>query len=320
MNTRFILLGMVAFTPMSTLYSRSIEDLYWQLIAQEFPELFSNERTYTVRYNAPQNHEQKAEQKLKKETYTFKNLVGKIPQDVLEVRDFIHNAQKFKQMGARIPNGILLVGPPGTGKTSIARAIAGESEAVFFAASGPEFVDKYVGEGARKVRELFEQARDAVQNQGHKKAIIFIDEIDSIAGTRGEQENMYKRDILNELLAQMSGFNQDDSIFVIAATNRVSDIDPALKRPGRFDRIVEINLPDLESRKEILTYYLKKIKSHSSVNVSQLAEDTWCMTPADLENLVNEAAIRAVRDGSAATTMSHFQEALKAIIERNRLG
>lgn len=313
-----LLIFSLVLTPQ--VHARSIEDFYWQLIAQEFPELFSGK--YTVTHMPQQQptyeHQRTPEPKLKKETFTFKNLVGKIPQDVLEVTDFIHRAQRYKQMGARMPNGILLVGPPGTGKTSIARAIAGEAEAVFFAASGPEFVDKYVGEGARKVRELFEQARDAIETQGHKKAIIFIDEIDSIAGKRGERENMYKRDILNELLAQMSGFNQDDSLFVIAATNRVSDIDPALKRPGRFDRIVEIKIPDFDSRKAIIEFYLKKIKHHQSIDTTKLAYATVDMTPADLENLVNEAAIRAVREDKTHVAMNHFEEALKAVMQRNR--
>ncbi len=252
-----------------------------------------------------------------KDPYTFDNLVGDIPQDVLEITDFIHNAEKYTAMGARMPKGILLVGPPGTGKTSIARAIAGEADAKFISVSGSEFLVMWVGEGARKVRELFQQARDAVKYQGYKKAIIFIDELDSFAGDRSAFHNGHSAKVLNELLAQMSGFNEDDKVFVIGATNRVDSLDPAIKRSGRFDRIVEINAPDLSSRKQILEYYTEKIKHDKSIDFDRLAYDTAGLTPADLESLVNEAAIRAVRDNKPKTNMTHFESALEAIIKRN---
>ena len=251
------------------------------------------------------------------EPFTFDNLVGDIPQDILEITDFIHNAEKYTAMGAHMPKGILLVGPPGTGKTSIARAIAGETNAKFFNASGSEFLSMWVGEGARKVRELFQQARDAVKYEGYAKAIIFIDELDSIAGKRDDFHNKYTARILNELLAQMSGFNEDDKVFVIAATNLVDSIDPAIKRPGRFDRIVEISAPNLSSRKLILEYYTEKIKHNKTIDFDRLAYDTAGLTPADLESLVNEAAIRAVRDNKPKTGMNHFELALVAMIKRN---
>ncbi len=243
--------------------------------------------------------------------YTLKNIAGKVPQDVLEVTDFIKNWQKYNDMGARMPKGILLVGPPGTGKTSIARAIAGETGASFFAISASEFIEKYVGVGPARVREIFSKARESVKTSPFKKAIIFIDEIDAIAGARrSSDDNAEYRNTLNELLNQMDGFTPYNQLFIIAATNRLQDIDHALLRPGRFDRVVEIPLPDLESREAILKLYCAKIKRSNDIDLKKIAQQTQGMSGADLENLVNEAAIQAIRDEAAVTSHKHLEKAL----------
>lgn len=248
-------------------------------------------------------------------SYSFKNLAGKIPKDVLEVTEFIKNTDKFARMGAKMPRGILLVGLPGTGKTSIARAIAGETEAYFIAISASEFIEMFVGNGPRRVRDLFAEARKAVASGHYKKAIIFIDELDSIGGARNaifDAGGAEYRNTLNELLHQMDGFTIDDSIFVLGATNREQDIDPALKRAGRFDRTVEIELPDTESREAILRLYAHDIKLSKTIDFDALAQKTDGMSGADLKNLVNEAAIYAVRDNAKETQQKHFESVLKA--------
>ncbi len=245
-----------------------------------------------------------------KESYTFANLAGTIPQDVREVADFINQSEKYRAIGAHMPKGILLVGPPGTGKTSIARAIAGEVHAHFFSAKGTQFVEQYVGLGASRVRELFEEAREAVKAGTCKKAIIFIDEIDAL-GSRATNlfggSSEYKT-TMNELLCQLDGFEQDDSIFIIAATNRVEDLDPALTRSGRFDRIVTIGLPDEKSREAIVRLHTQKIKTDDSINYTLIAQKTQGLNCADLANLVNEAAIHAVREKAEIVSQIHFEK------------
>lgn len=250
--------------------------------------------------------------------HTFKDIAGKIPQSVLEIVDFLSFPEKFDKVGAKRPRGILMVGPPGTGKTSIARALAGEGNAAFIPASASQFIEVYVGVGPKRIRELFDQAREAIAYGPHKSAIVFIDELDAIAGMRTAEGNSEYKNTLNELLNQMDGFKREDSIMVIGATNIVDAIDPALKRPGRFDRIVEIGLPDEESRLDIIKFYCQKIKYDTSIDLAKYAEMTRGWSPAELENFVNESAVQAVRDNASITTEKHFDLAIKEEMVRKK--
>jgi len=243
--------------------------------------------------------------------FSFKDIAGKIPQSVLEIVDFLSFPEKFDKVGAKRPRGILMVGPPGTGKTSIARALAGEANAAFIPATASQFIEIYVGVGPKKIRELFDSAREAIAVGPHKSAIIFIDELDAVGSTRSIDGNSEYKNTLNELLNQMDGFNRDDSIMVIGATNMADAIDPALKRPGRFDRIVEIGLPDEESRLAIIQLYCGKISYDPNLNLAKYAELTRGWSPAELENFVNESAVQAVRDNSSITSEKHFDLALR---------
>lgn len=250
--------------------------------------------------------------------YTFADLAGEIPQDVLEITDFIKNREKYTAIGAQMIKGILLYGPGGTGKTSIARAIAGETNAAFFTASGSDFIEMYVGVGPQRIRELFDRARQALC-EGYTNAIIFIDEIDAIGGSRSFEPNSEYRNTLNELLKQMDGFTQESGIFVIAATNNINLLDKALLRPGRFDRLVEIPLPNLKSREEILRHYIKKINYKGTGEfLTTLAQQTINMNGAELKSIINEAAIFAVRENIPFVTDKHLEMALKKALEQKK--
>ena len=232
-------------------------------------------------------------------------------EEVKEIIDFLKNPQKFTEVGARVPKGVLLVGPPGTGKTLLAKAIAGEAEVPFFTISGSDFMELFVGVGASRVRDLFETAKRA------KPCIIFIDEIDAIGRQRGTGMgggNDEREQTLNQMLVQMDGFETNEGIIVIAATNRVDILDPALLRPGRFDRRINIHTPDVGAREEILQVHAKNKKFNKNVNLKQIARITSGFTGADLENLLNESAIMAARDNRTEICMKDIAEGLDKVV------
>lgn len=244
---------------------------------------------------------------------TFADVAGceEAKDEVRELVDFLSEPEKFRKIGARIPRGILMVGGPGTGKTLLARAIAGEAEVPFFSLSGADFVEMFVGVGASRVRDLFEQAKE--QNG----CIIFIDEIDAVGRQRGVGlggGNDEREQTLNQLLVEMDGFEKNQTIIVIAATNRPDVLDPALLRPGRFDRQVVVPLPDIRGRTEILKVHMRDVPIDGSVKAEVLARGTPGMAGADLANLVNEASIRAGRLKSKKVTMGHFEYAKEKIL------
>ncbi len=246
---------------------------------------------------------------------TFADVAGadEEKQELEEIVEFLKNPRKFIELGARIPKGVLLVGPPGTGKTLLAKAIAGEAKVPFFSISGSDFVEMFVGVGASRVRDLFEQARKALP------AIIFIDEIDAVGRQRGTGlggGHDEREQTLNQLLVEMDGFEANEGIIIIAATNRPDILDPALLRPGRFDRQVVVNYPDQKGREAILAVHAKnKPIDENSVSLEKVAKTTYGFTGADLENLLNEAAILAARAGKSKITMAEMDEAmLKTVI------
>jgi cell division protease FtsH len=244
---------------------------------------------------------------------TFADVAGYrgVKQEINEVVDFLKQPERFKAIGARIPKGILLVGPPGTGKTLLARAVAGEAGVPFMSVSGSDFMEMFVGVGASRVRDLFQNARKSAP------AIIFIDEIDSIGRKRGAGlggDHDEREQTLNQLLAEMDGFETSDGIVMMAATNRPDILDPALLRPGRFDRQVVVPLPDLDERRPILEVHCKNKKLGPDVDLSVVARGTPGMSGADLSNLVNEAALGAVRRGSATIEMIDFETARDRVL------
>lgn len=245
-------------------------------------------------------------------SFDFKSVAGndEAKESVKDVVDFLKNPEKYSSYGARMPKGIILYGDPGTGKTLLAKAVAGEAGVPFYAMSGSDFIQVYVGVGASRVRQLFKKARS------HGKAVIFIDEIDAIGKKRdsGKAGGSDERDqTLNALLTEMSGFNEKEGIIVMAATNRLDMLDSALLRPGRFDRHIEIVLPDLNARKEILKLHLKN-KPIGNINIEDLARKTSYFSGAKLENLVNEAAILACKDNSKFIENMHFDKAYSIVI------
>ena len=246
-------------------------------------------------------------------TATFKDVAGltEEKQEVQELIDFLKNPKKFQSMGARIPKGILLVGPPGTGKTLLARAVAGEAKVPFYYISGSDFVELFVGIGAARVRDMFKQAKM------NAPCLIFIDEIDAVGRQRGAGlggGHDEREQTLNQLLTEMDGFGANEGIIIIAATNRPDVLDPALLRPGRFDRQVTVSLPDKQARKEILAVHAKNKVLDKSVTLDNLAKRTPGFSGADLENLLNEAALLTVRRDKKAITMSEIDEATDRVL------
>ena len=229
-----------------------------------------------------------------------------------EIVDFLHNPAKYKEIGASMPKGALLVGPPGTGKTLLAKAVAGEAEVPFFSISGSEFVEMFVGMGAAKVRDLFKQANEKAP------CIVFIDDIDTIGKKRDGSGmgggNDEREQTLNQLLTEMDGFDGSKGVVILAATNRPDSLDPALLRPGRFDRRIPVELPDLQGREEILKVHAKKIKIADSVRFDEIAKAAVGASGAELANIVNEAALRAVRDGRKFATQADFEESIEVVI------
>lgn len=249
-----------------------------------------------------------------KVSVTFEDVAGldEAKEEVMEIVDFLKNPKKYTALGGKIPKGVLLIGPPGTGKTLLAKAVAGEAGAPFFSISGSDFVEMFVGVGASRVRDLFKQAREKAP------CIIFIDEIDAIGRARGRNSmqggNDERENTLNQLLVEMDGFSTDKGVIIIAATNRPDVLDTALMRPGRFDRQISIDPPDLKGREQIFRVHLKQIKTDKEVNSSILAEMTPGFAGADIANVCNEAALIAARRNKVAVDMDDFNYALDRVI------
>jgi len=238
--------------------------------------------------------------------------VDEAEENLAEIVDYLHDPSKYREIGATMPKGVLLVGPPGTGKTMLAKAVAGEANVPFFSISGSEFVEMFVGMGASKVRDLFKQAKEKAP------CIVFIDEIDAIGQKRSAGGGMGGHDereqTLNQLLTEMDGFEGNSGVMILAATNRPESLDPALTRPGRFDRRVPVELPDLEGREKILKVHAKKIKLAEDVDFRQVARMASGASGAELANIVNEAALRAVRDGRRFATQADMEESIEVVI------
>ena len=244
---------------------------------------------------------------------TFKDVAGadEEKEELQEIVEFLRDPDKYLKLGAHIPKGVLLVGPPGTGKTLLAKAVAGEAGVPFFSISGSEFVEMFVGRGAAKVRDLFKQAKEKAP------CIVFIDEIDTIGKKRdggGFSGNDEREQTLNQLLTEMDGFDNHKGIVVLAATNRPDSLDPALLRPGRFDRRIPVELPDLTGRKNILELHAKSVKTEPPIDLTAIARATPGASGADLANIINEGALRAVREGRKRATQDDFEESVEVVI------
>lgn len=243
---------------------------------------------------------------------TFADVAGEdeAKESLSEIVNYLHDSKKYQEIGASMPKGILLVGPPGTGKTMLAKAVAGESHVPFFAMSGSEFVEMFVGLGASKVRDLFKQAKEKAP------CIVFIDEIDAIGEKRSNQigGNDEREQTLNQLLTEMDGFESNNGVVILAATNRPEALDPALTRPGRFDRRVPVELPDLKGREAILKVHAKKVKMDEDIDFNKIARMSSGASGAELANIINEGALRAVRENRQTVTQSDLEESIEVVI------
>ncbi|TRZ93584.1 ATP-dependent metallopeptidase FtsH/Yme1/Tma family protein [bacterium] len=285
--------------------------LFWWMMVSRGEQL--GNRVFSFGKIRPKVHSEKDSEKA-----TFNDVAGvdEAKEELQEVIEFLKDPKKFQRLGGKIPKGVLLVGPPGCGKTLIARAVAGEASVPFFSISGSDFVEMFVGVGASRVRDLFEQGNKAAKISG-KGAIIFIDEIDAVGRLRfsgiggGHDE---REQTLNALLVEMDGFNTTQGIILIAATNRPDTLDPALLRPGRFDRNIIVNLPDIKGREEILKVHVRKIKLSPSVNLMSIASQTPGFSGADIANLCNEAALLAARHNKDAVEMIDFEKSVERVL------
>ena len=255
----------------------------------------------------------KAKRADSKKKTTFADVAGadEEKEEMAEIVEFLKDPKKFNELGARIPKGVLLVGPPGTGKTLLARAVAGEADVAFFSISGSDFVEMYVGVGASRVRDLFHEAKK------NAPAVVFIDEIDAVGRQRGAGlggGHDEREQTLNQLLVEMDGFGENEGVIVMAATNRPDILDKALLRPGRFDRQITVNYPDVKGREEILKVHSRGKPLGPDVNLKTIAKSTSGFTGADLENLLNESALLAVRHGKKAITQEEVEEATIKVV------
>lgn len=272
--------------------------------------LFKNKFSELMPVNYNNITEAKEDTSHRKNNITFKDVAGldEVIDELKVIIDFMTNTEKYNKMGAKIPKGILFYGPPGTGKTLLATALAGETNSTFISASGSEFVEKYVGVGASRIRALFAKAKKSTPS------IIFIDEIDAVGTKRNSDNNSEKDQTLNQLLVEMDGFNSNEGIIVIGATNRIDMLDEALLRPGRFDRTIHIGAPNMKGRLEILKVHTRNKPLDETVSLSELARKTHGMTGAHLATMCNEAAILAVMKNKSKIGKEEFDEALERVI------
>lgn len=263
-------------------------------------------------FNGLRSHSHKEE--CSHSTCTFSDIAGTVPTEIQNLVSFINNPDALVRLGGHKPKGLLLIGPPGTGKTLLVRALAGETDSGFLYASGSDFIELYVGNGAKKIRELFSKAHDLLSTKA--SVIIFIDELDAL-GNR-DTDCSEQRQTINQLLSCMDGFDQDEHIIVIGATNKPEVLDSALKRSGRFDHIIEVGLPDKQTRLDILQLHCKESAQAPTLNLDKIAKETKSFSGADLKLLVNEAITCAALEDCACISQEHFEAALKKIKQKKQ--